>query len=189
MLFGLVFGVDAVLKWLPGYRKTYLSGLKSAAAGQPAWLHGWFHFWIQLQAKSPMLFATLTGLAETGLALVLILGVARRAGCALGVVYSLPVWSVAEGFGGPYASGATDIGTGIVYALLFVTLLTFAPPRDANDSASTESWSQDGRAGGHSPRRTRWTESPEPRSSNRSPSEPNSRSGRPSIRPCPTNQP
>jgi thiosulfate dehydrogenase (quinone) large subunit len=128
MLFGVVFGVDAVLKWLPGYRKTYLSTVKSAAASQPAWLHGWFHFWITLQSKSPMLFATLTGLAETGLALVLILGVARRAGYALGVVYSLLVWGVAEGFGGPYASGSTDVGTGIVYALLFITLLTFAPP-------------------------------------------------------------
>jgi thiosulfate dehydrogenase (quinone) large subunit len=128
VLFGLIFGVDAVLKWLPGYRKTYLGTVKSAAASQPAWLHGWFHFWINVQARSPMLFATFTGLAETGLALVLILGVARRAGYALGVVYSLLVWGVAEGFGGPYASGSTDVGTGIVYALLFVTLLTFAPP-------------------------------------------------------------
>jgi hypothetical protein len=25
VLFGLVFGVDAVLKWLPGYRHTYLA--------------------------------------------------------------------------------------------------------------------------------------------------------------------
>jgi thiosulfate dehydrogenase [quinone] large subunit len=128
VLFGVVFGVDAVLKWLPGYRKTYLSALKSAAASQPTWLHGWFHFWITLQSKSPMLFATITGLAESGLALVLILGVARRAGYLLGVVYSLLVWGVAEGFGGPYASGSTDVGTGIVYALLFITLLTFAPP-------------------------------------------------------------
>jgi thiosulfate dehydrogenase (quinone) large subunit len=128
VLFGLVFGVDAVLKWLPGYRNTYLSALKSAAASQPAWLHGWFHFWITLQSKAPTSFAVLTGLAETGLALVLLLGVARRAGYALGVGYSLLVWSVGEGFGGPYASGSTDVGTGVVYALLFITLLTFAPP-------------------------------------------------------------
>jgi thiosulfate dehydrogenase [quinone] large subunit len=128
VLFGVVFGVDAVLKWLPGYRHTYLSALKSAAASQPSWLHGWFHFWISLQSKAPTLFATVTGLAETGLAIVLLLGVARRAGYALGAVYSLLVWSVGEGFGGPYASGSTDVGTGIVYALLFITLLTFAPP-------------------------------------------------------------
>jgi thiosulfate dehydrogenase (quinone) large subunit len=128
VLFGVVFGIDAVLKWLPGYRHTYLAALKSAAASQPAWLHGWFHFWITLQSKSPTTFAVLTGLAETSLALVLLLGVARRAGYATGVVYSLLVWSVGEGFGGPYASGSTDVGTGIVYALLFITLLTFAPP-------------------------------------------------------------
>jgi nitrite reductase (NO-forming) len=128
VLFGVVFGVDAVLKWLPGYRHTYIAALKSASASQPAWLHGWFHFWITLQSKAPASFAVLTGLAETGLALVLLLGVARRAGYAVGVVYSLLVWSVGEGFGGPYASGSTDVGTGIVYALLFVTLLAFSPP-------------------------------------------------------------
>jgi thiosulfate dehydrogenase (quinone) large subunit len=128
VLFGVVFGIDAVLKWLPGYRHTYLAALKSAAAGQPGWLHGWFHFWITLQSKAPTSFAVLTGLAETSLALVLLFGVARRAGYAAGVLYSLLVWSVGEGFGGPYASGSTDVGTGIVYALLFVTLLAFAPP-------------------------------------------------------------
>jgi hypothetical protein len=40
---------------------------------------------------------------------VLLLGVARRAGYAVGIVYSLLVWGVGEGFGGPYTSGATDI--------------------------------------------------------------------------------
>jgi thiosulfate dehydrogenase [quinone] large subunit len=128
VLFGVVFGVDAFLKWLPGYRHTYIAALKSASASQPAWLHGWFHFWITLQSKAPTSFAVLTGLAETGLALILLLGVARRAGYAAGVVYSLLIWSVGEGFGGPYASGSTDVGTGIVYALLFVTLLAFSPP-------------------------------------------------------------
>jgi hypothetical protein len=59
---------------------------------------------------------------------VLLLGVARRVGYALGAVYTVLIWAVGEGFGGPYTSGATDVGTGIVYALLFITLLTFAPP-------------------------------------------------------------
>ncbi len=128
VLFGVIFGIDAALKWLPGYRNTYISQLKSAAAGQPAWLHGWYHFWISVQSSAPTLFAVLTGLAETGLALVLLLGLARRLGYSAGIVYTLLIWAVGEGFGGPYHSGATDIGTGIVYALLFVTLLTFAPP-------------------------------------------------------------
>ena len=128
LLFGLAWAIDAVLKWLPGYRHTFLSQLRAAAQGQPSFLHGWFHFWIGLQSHAPSAFADLTGVAETALALVLLLGVARRAGYVLGIVYSLLVWAVGEGFGGPYVSGSTDIGAGIIYALLFGALLVSARP-------------------------------------------------------------
>ena len=128
LLFGVIWAIDAVLKWLPGYRDSYISQLKEAAEGQPSWLHWWFRFWIKLQSGAPTLFADLTGVAETALALVLLLGVARRAGYIAGAFYAMLVWAVGEGFGGPYQSGSTDVGTGIVYALLFVTLLVFAPP-------------------------------------------------------------
>ncbi len=128
MAFGVIFAIDATLKWLPGYRATFLIQLKSVAVGQPSWLHGWFQFWISLQSNAPATFATLVGLTETGLALVLLLGVARRAGYTAGVMYTLLLWGVGEGFGGPYRFGSTDIGTGIIYALLFAALLTFAPP-------------------------------------------------------------
>jgi thiosulfate dehydrogenase (quinone) large subunit len=128
ILFGLIWAIDAFMKWLPGYRHTYIDSLKSAAQGQPSWLHGWFHFWINLQSSAPTLFATLTGLTETTLAVVLVFGLARRVGYSLGVVYMLMVWSVGEGFGGPYVAGSTDVGTGIVYTMLFLTLLAFAPP-------------------------------------------------------------
>jgi hypothetical protein len=29
LIFGVIFGIDAYLKWLPGFRKTYISQLKS----------------------------------------------------------------------------------------------------------------------------------------------------------------
>ncbi|MGZ4273110.1 MAG: hypothetical protein ACXVRP_05030 [Solirubrobacteraceae bacterium] len=128
ILFGVIWAIDAFLKWLPGYRHSYIDQLKTAAQGQPSWLHGWFHFWINLQSGAPSVFATLTGLTETTLAVVLLFGVARRFGYALGAGYMLMVWAVGEGFGGPYVAGATDVGTGIVYVMLFVTLLAFAPP-------------------------------------------------------------
>lgn len=127
LAFGVVWLIDAVLKWLPGYRHSYLSQLKGAAQGQPAFLHGWFHFWIMLQSGSPALWADITGITETALALVLLLGIARRPGYLIGAGYMLMVWAVGEGFGGPYTSGATDIGTGIIYTLLFLTLLAFSP--------------------------------------------------------------
>jgi thiosulfate dehydrogenase (quinone) large subunit len=128
--FGVIFAINAFLKWLPGYRHSYLTGLKGIAQGQPGFLHGWFHFWITLQSGSPALWADLTGVAETGIALVLLLGVARRPGYLFGAVYMLMVWAVGEGFGGPYSSGATDVGTGIIYALLFLVLFVTAPTAD-----------------------------------------------------------
>jgi uncharacterized membrane protein YphA (DoxX/SURF4 family) len=128
--FGVVFAINAVLKWLPGYRHGYLAGLKGVAQGQPGFVHGWFHFWITLQSGSPSLWADLTGVTETGLALVLLLGLARRPGYLVGAVYMLLVWAVGEGFGGPYTSGATDVGTGIIYTLLFLALYVTAPTAD-----------------------------------------------------------
>jgi thiosulfate dehydrogenase (quinone) large subunit len=128
IIFGVIWAIDAYLKWQPGYRDSYIANLKATAQGQPAFLHGWFQFWINLQSGAPTLFATLTGVTETFLALVLLLGVARRLGYTVGAAYMLMVWAVGEGFGGPYVAGSTDVGTGIVYVLLFVTLLVFAPP-------------------------------------------------------------
>ena len=126
--FGIVLAIDAVLKWLPGFRSTYVSQLKQAAQGQPAFLHGWFHFWISLSEKVPNLFVDLAAVTETALAAVLLLGIARRVGYLGGAAYMLMVWAVGEGFGGPFRSGATDIGTGIGYTLVFLTLYFHAAP-------------------------------------------------------------
>lgn len=58
------------------------------------------------------MFAVLTGIAETGLALCLLLGAARGVSYTAGAIYTLLIWPVGEGFGGRYSSGATDVGTG-----------------------------------------------------------------------------
>lgn len=128
LVFGAIYAIDAVLKWLPGFRHTFVSQLRTVAQGQPGFLHGWFHFWIQLEAGAPTLWWVLIALTETVIALVLLLGVARRVGYPFAALYMLIVWGVGEGFGGPYMSGATDIGTGIIYSVVFLTLLAYAPP-------------------------------------------------------------
>ena len=127
LAFGIVWAIDAVLKWLPGYRSSFISQLNGAASGQPAFLHGWFHFWITLQSGTPWVWVDLTIVTETALAVVLLLGIARRPGYLLGAGYMLLVWAVGEGFGGPYTAGATDIGAGIIYTLLFLALLAYSP--------------------------------------------------------------
>jgi len=36
------------------------------------------------------------------------------------------VWATAEGFGGPYTMGASDIGTAVIYAVVFMNLLAIS---------------------------------------------------------------
>ena len=40
-----------------------------------------------------------------------------------GIMLSLMIWSIVEGFGGRYGPGSTDIGAAIIYALTFVTII------------------------------------------------------------------
>ena len=125
--FGLIWGIDATLKWLPGFRDSYLMMIRASAQGQPSWLLPFFHFWARAVAPDPGLFATLTALGETAVCLSLLLGIAQRAGFILGTALGLLIWAVGEGFGGPYVSGATDIGCAIMYSALFAALLLAVP--------------------------------------------------------------
>ncbi|HEY3547919.1 MAG TPA: hypothetical protein VGK17_17750 [Propionicimonas sp.] len=124
--FGLIWLIDAILKWLPGFRASYMDTIMGQAEGQPGWLQPWFRFWIDLQHSDTAFFAYLVAAIETLIALALIVGFARKATYLAAIVFSLLIWSTAEGFGGPYTSGSADIGTAILYALVFAALLTFS---------------------------------------------------------------
>ncbi|HSX53168.1 MAG TPA: DoxX family membrane protein [Patescibacteria group bacterium] len=137
IIFGLMWLINALFKWQPAFKEGFLDQIKSAADGQPSWLHGWFNFWIQLFSHNPHAFAILIALVETLIALALIFGVARRATYLSAAVFSLLIWAVAEGFGGPYSAASTDIGTGIIYAVVFLSL--YGLERQAGQS----SWSLD----------------------------------------------
>ena len=121
--FGIIWAIDASLKWLPGFRSGYMDIITGAAEGQPGWLNPWFTFWINLQRPRVDFFAYLAAAVETFLALALILGFGRKLTYIAAIIFSLLIWSTAEGFGGPYTSGSADIGTGIIYAVVFLALL------------------------------------------------------------------
>lgn len=93
------------------------------ADGQPGWLKPWFTFWINLQHPRAMFVAHLVAVIETLLALAVIAGFARKLTYISAAVFSVMIWATAEGFGGPYTSGASDIGTAIIYAVFFLGLL------------------------------------------------------------------
>jgi hypothetical protein len=51
IVFGIIWLIDATLKWLPGFRTAYANGFHEGADGQPNWLNGWFNFWINLEER------------------------------------------------------------------------------------------------------------------------------------------
>lgn len=121
--FGTIWLIDAILKWQPAFRAEYLGMLQDAAKGQPAWLAPWFSFVTGSVSAAPTLFAYLTAIIETLIAAALILGFARKLVYILAAAFSVVIWATAEGFGGPYTTGATDIGSAIIYTFVFISLL------------------------------------------------------------------
>jgi len=124
MAFGLIWAVDASLKWQPAFQANFQQILSDVAKGQPGFLGWWFGLWqIVVSGRAPI-FAILTAGTETYLAVALLTGFARKSTYSIGILYGFFVWSVAEGFGGPYMAGTTtDVGAAIIYSLLFIALL------------------------------------------------------------------
>jgi nitrite reductase (NO-forming) len=50
-------------------------------------------------------------------------GFARKLTYIAAATFSVLIWATVEGFGGPYTSGASDIGTAVIYAVVFLGLL------------------------------------------------------------------
>jgi uncharacterized membrane protein YphA (DoxX/SURF4 family) len=120
ILFGVIWAVDATLKWLPSFgRRTLVDTLQEAAQAQPAPFRGWADEWARVVVADPSLFAVIVAVAETLLAVALLGGVFTNAVCVLGAAFSFAVWGAGEAFGGPYGPGATDVGASIVYVIVF----------------------------------------------------------------------
>lgn len=140
LAFGAVWLIDAYLKWQPAFIAGYAKTVADGAKGQPGWLRPWFHFWRHLVDLDPHLLAYGTAAIETLIATALILGVARRALYVAGLLWSVGIWTIPEGFGDSLLPGATDLGTAIMYALVFGALYTLETL-----PAMTGAWSLDRR--------------------------------------------
>lgn len=121
--FGIIWAVDAALTWTPEFAVHYVGYLHNAARGQPGWSSFWFDMWIALVTPRAGLFVWLTRIAETVIACALLAGLGRKTLYAAGALFSLLIWSTAEGFGGPYTAGATNMGAAIAYLLIFIALI------------------------------------------------------------------
>jgi nitrite reductase (NO-forming) len=123
--FGILMAIDAWLKWQPAFAAHYVGYLQNASNAQPHWLQPWFHLWLRLVVAHTGFFVAATRFIETAVAIGLLLGLARRIIYIAGALFSLLIWSTAEGFGGPYTSGATNVGPALVYALIFIAAALF----------------------------------------------------------------
>jgi uncharacterized membrane protein YphA (DoxX/SURF4 family) len=123
MAFGVIWAVDAALKWLPSFAEyTLMDTLGGAAADQPPLVQAWIDGWIGVADAFPAGFAIGLALAETSIAVGLLGGVFTNAVCLAGAGVSLLIWSTGEGFGGPYGDGSTDVGASPIYVLVFALL-------------------------------------------------------------------
>ncbi len=123
IIFGMVWAVDAFFKWQPDFFTNFVGYLSEGANGQPLLVQKWIHLWTVIIGINPHLFAVFVALAETAIAISLIFGIFTRLGCYGGILLSFVIWSTAEGFGGPYTAGSTDIGSAVIYILVFAALI------------------------------------------------------------------
>ena len=122
ILFGVVWAIDAQFKWRPDFLNNFVSYLTGAQQGQPAAVKAWISLWINAVNVDPVVFAHVVAIGETLLAVALILGLFSDLAYLGGILLCLVIWSTAEGLGGPYVAGSTDIGTAIIYAFVFALL-------------------------------------------------------------------
>jgi uncharacterized membrane protein YphA (DoxX/SURF4 family) len=151
--FGIIWLIDAMLKWLPGSRSGYMGMIMGRADGQPGLLRPWFRFWIDVQHTQATSFAYLVAVVEMLIAVALIAGFARKLTYISAAVFSVLIWATAEGFGGPYASGSGrhrhrgHLRGGVPWAC---SRSATTPARPA--TAPTTTWRRRSPGGGRSPR-------------------------------------
>ncbi len=125
IVFGVIWVINTILEANAPYINGFLASIVKRIKGQPdfirTYLHGVIHV---MNLLGPQHVAVGTVVVNALLAASLLTGVALRPMAWLGVVYTLMLWSTVGGFGGPYVPGATDPGTAIVYALIFLAILS-----------------------------------------------------------------
>lgn len=121
--FGLIWLIDGGFKWQSGFHKGFADMVNSAGQGQPSWLHWFYTFTHNVFTPHAYVWAYAIASIETLIGLALILGFARKTTYVVTFLTGLGIWAVAEGFGGPYTSGSTDIGAAVMYAVVALGLL------------------------------------------------------------------
>jgi thiosulfate dehydrogenase [quinone] large subunit len=136
IFFGLLWAIDAWLKWLPGFihGQTLTHELNPAAVSTPI-VHSWVQLWHDVAGVNPGAFALGTAVIETLIGVALIFGVLCNLTLIVTAVFSFGIWTAPEHMHLPWtAAGNTDLGPSIGY--VFAALALFA-------AAAGATWSVD----------------------------------------------
>lgn len=125
VMFGFLWAWDAFFKLHPYFITHMVAFISGAEAGQPGWIVAYQQAWVAvITHTSPLLMGIMSAFTEVALAWSLLTGKLMRIFLPIGFVFSLMIWSTAEGFGGPYGNGSTGtpgnmFGNAVIYALIF----------------------------------------------------------------------
>ena len=126
--FGAIWLFDSAWKWTPYFLTHAVTYLQQALPGEPTWIKLYIGFFITvIGGVGATTFAVAAALTETVIGLSLLFGLGLRWIIPVGILYSLAVWTTAEGWGGPYGPGFTAnrgdmLGTTNIYAIAFLFL-------------------------------------------------------------------
>jgi thiosulfate dehydrogenase [quinone] large subunit len=139
ILFGLIWTIDAVFKWLPGFigGQTLGHELGGAAEIKTPVVHQWLRLWNGIGLADPHAFAVGIAIVESLFALAILLGAFSNGAFLGSALLSLGIWSGAEGFHLPWgAPGQTDIGPSVGYIIASLALFYAA----AGSRWSVDAW-------------------------------------------------
>jgi uncharacterized membrane protein YphA (DoxX/SURF4 family) len=124
ILFGVLWAIDAVFKWLPGWIHGQTLGheLDESKVPVPV-LHQWVQMWHGAAATGPGAFAVAAAIVESLIAVALILGFLSNLTFIVTAVWSFGIWTSAEHLHMPFTTGMTDLGPSIGY--IFAALALF----------------------------------------------------------------
>lgn len=129
LLFGALWAFDAYWKWQPFFLTHAITFLQQAQDGQPAWIVVYIGWFLPIIDRiGPLVFGVFAAVMETAIALSLLTGWCLRWMLWAGALYSLGLWTTAEGWGGPYGIGFTGnkgdvLGTINIYLFAFFFLI------------------------------------------------------------------
>src|SRR5215472_8852570 len=110
VVFGVVWLVDGFMKFLLCQPSDVIKLIQDASQGQPGWLNPWYNFWLASLTSTPTAFLHSIGSIELILGSALVIGLLRKTVYLGGIILSLMIWSIVEGFAGRISPALRILG-------------------------------------------------------------------------------